>query len=204
MQGKDGLEQRTSTMSITIPSAHHNSTDPPTEIPDCVRILFLLALLAAVFCCLVCDSLSAPRRHAASTRFRGFVLLCVLLLVADVQVASSAKLRSWRTGADMNLWNVGKPSARSGHRAVTTVDGSVWMFGGRKRPFNEPDSVHVDLIKLDLETKQWIMMMPSSGAAPNARALHAMAAVGTDVYVHGGEAGRGDVSESRGKHWELT
>ena len=202
MQGKDGLEQRTSTMSITIPSAHHNSTDPPTEIPDCVRILFLLALLAAVFCCLVCDSLSAPRRHAASTRFRGVVLLCVLLLVADVQVASSAKLRSWRTGADMNLWNVGKPSARSGHRAVTTVDGSVWMFGGRKDPFFAPhrDTVHVDLIKLDLETKQWIMMMPSSGSAPSARALHAMAAVGTDVYVHGGEAGSGDVSESRGKH----
>ena len=43
-----------------------------------------------------------------------------------------------------------------------------------------------DLWKFSTDTATWETLTPSSGATPESRYCHAMAVVGTDIFIHGG------------------
>jgi N-acetylneuraminic acid mutarotase len=125
----------------------------------------------------------------------------LLLLVAGTQEVSSAKLRSWRKDSDINSWNWGLPTGRSGH-AMVTMEDTVVMFGGK---FTETEdgltkTVYSDeMFKLDIRTKQWtaIPTRQDCGSAvcwPSARSGHAMVSVGSNILLFGGETNTGEES----------
>jgi hypothetical protein len=97
---------------------------------------------------------------------------------------AAAKLRPWRQWPDVNEWAHGKPSARRSHTMATVEDGSVWIFGGIVGT-ETTGAASNELIKVDFQTKQWTNV--GTSISPKARFEHAMAAVGADIFVHGGE-----------------
>ena len=152
------------------------------------QLMKLLLVVIAMVCCCKCASkfrLPAPRKDCTLGSVMARVLLVLafvtLLLETGVGTSSSAKPRTW--WPDINPWNTGKARGLW-HTVVTTSDGSVWMFGGE----TETQQKVKDFLKLDVQTKQWTTIT-TSGASPLGRYHHAMTAVGSDIYLHGGTNG---------------
>ena len=104
--------------------------------------------------------------------------------------ASAAKPRAWNL-LPHNPWAVGSPSARNGHAAATTADGSVWLFGGALvagvdcGPRSNGDC-SAQLFKLDTQMEEWHSIDTATGLKPSARQGHGMTAVGNTLFLHGG------------------
>ena len=120
------------------------------------------------------------------------LLVCAWLLVHGV---SAAKRRTYFRQAGYNPWAEGAPDPRSSHTMATASDGSVYVFGGifTTEPAND------DLFKLDVDTGEWTLVEPLGTQRPSARYDHAMAAVGTDIYLFGGV--EGSTSPHKGCDW---
>ena len=118
------------------------------------------------------------RRAAAHHLLLGFAVV-VLALASMDSGAAAAKLRPWRQWPDLNGWAISKPSARLSQAMAATDDGNFWVFGGYSTMGES------SLFKFDVPTKQWTAMT-TSGPSPSARSGHAMAAVGDQLYLHGG------------------
>ena len=79
---------------------------------------------------------------------------------------------------------------------ATASDGSVYVFGGYENGQGKSN----DLFKLDVATGEWHLIEPLGTLRPGARNQHAMTAVGTDIYLFGGQRPLGVVdSEDSGK-----
>ncbi|KAJ7630754.1 hypothetical protein FB45DRAFT_833493 [Roridomyces roridus] len=74
------------------------------------------------------------------------------------------------------------PSPREGH-AAALVDDVIYIFGGRGVDGNDLN----DLAAFKISNQRWYMFQ-NMGPSPTGRSGHAMAAVGTKVYVLGGES----------------
>ena len=77
------------------------------------------------------------------------------------------------------------PSARHSH-AMAAVGTDIYLFGG----YSGEELV----FRLSIITKEWTMLDAAAGVtgtSPSARFDHAMAAVGTDIYLYGGSKGKG-------------
>ena len=107
-----------------------------------------------------------------------------------LSTVDAAKLRPWRD-ATANVWAEGKPSERQGHAMAAGPDGSLYVFGG--------SGSNNELYKLDMDTKEWHLITPRGSVRPSARYQHAMAAVGSDIFVFGGITDQGE--EARCACW---
>ncbi|KAG1778034.1 hypothetical protein EV702DRAFT_968580, partial [Suillus placidus] len=74
------------------------------------------------------------------------------------------------------------PSPREGH-AAAVVDDVIYIFGGRGVGSKDLG----DLAALGMSNQRWYMFQ-NMGPAPSGRSGHAMASVGTKVFVLGGES----------------
>ncbi|KAH7922871.1 galactose oxidase [Leucogyrophana mollusca] len=74
------------------------------------------------------------------------------------------------------------PSAREGH-AAAVVDDMMYVFGGRDTSGKDLG----DLSAFRISNKRWYMFQ-NMGPGPSNRSGHAMASVGTRVFVLGGES----------------
>ena len=113
-------------------------------------------------------------------------MLAVLVVILDLlSTAGAANLRPFRD-ATANVWSEGKPSERRGHATAAGPDGSLYVFGGGDGSYNN------ELYKLDLDTKEWHLITPRGSVRPSTRFGHAMAVVGSDLFVFGGASDSGE------------
>ncbi|KAF9040391.1 hypothetical protein BDZ89DRAFT_1060481 [Hymenopellis radicata] len=94
---------------------------------------------------------------------------------------------SWAFDLTTNTWSelscIGYiPSPREGH-AAALVDGVIYVFGGRGVDGKDLS----DLAAFKLSNQRWYMFQ-NMGPQPSGRSGHAMASVGTRVFVLGGES----------------
>ena len=129
------------------------------------------------------------RRAVNVTCLSSFALVSLVLLLFIVGNVSASKLRSWGKYPDLNPWSIGKPSARVRHKMVTGSDGALWSFGGVT-----PSGYSCELIKLDVETKQWTTIN-TSGVSPSARFGHTMGITDGFLWVFGGKTISGEGEE---------
>jgi hypothetical protein len=132
-------------------------------------------------------SVKQDRRAMNSTWVSSFTLISLVLLLLMVGVVSPSKIRTWDKYPDLNPWSIGKPSERSEHKMVTGSDGALWSFGGVT-----PSGYSCELIKLDVETKQWTTIN-TSGVSPSARLGHTMGNTDGFLWVFGGITDSGEV-----------
>ncbi len=130
------------------------------------------------------------RRPVRAPSFARVVFLLLFLIIGGV---SASKHRSWRKYPNRSPLFIGMPSARAGHTMVAGSDGALWFFGGLTGPDNE-QVFSKELFKFDIETKEWTTIT-TSGLSPSARCYHTMTAVGTDLWVHGGQTNSGEDDE---------
>jgi len=121
------------------------------------------------------------------------MLVCASLLVHGV---SAAKRRAILRPAGYNPWDKGKPLQTGSTTMASAPDGSIYVFGGSPSSQGRADA----LFQLDVDTGEWHLITPMGTLQPSARGAHAMAAVGTDIYLFGGviESGK-DCIWSMGK-----
>ena len=128
----------------------------------------------------------SPRTRIDKAGLHAFsMLVCAGLLVHGV---SAAKRRIILRPAGYNPWADGKPLQTGYTTMASASDGRIYVFGGSaSRAWADA------LFQLDVDTGEWHLITPMETLQPSARLNHAMAAVGTDIYLFGGftESGKG-------------
>ena len=90
------------------------------------------------------------------------------------------------------------PSARSKH-AITAVGTDIYLNGGRHIYPHLFGTMNFTMFRYSTITMEWTMLDAAAGVtgmSPSARWDHAMAAVGTDIYLFGETEYSG-----KGCHW---
>jgi hypothetical protein len=166
---------------------------PCLTSPPCFAVVLFFGMILCLFVgvCQAQNSEDVPvkqdRRAVNTTWVSSFALVSLVLLLFIVGDVSASKFRSWGKYPDLNPWSIGKPSERCKHTMVTDSDGALWVFGG-----DRPGSGYFgDLLKLDVETKQWTTIT-TSGVSPSARSGHTMVTTDGRLWVFGGSTLSGD------------
>ena len=122
----------------------------------------------------------SPRTRIDKAGLHAFsMLVCAGLLVHGV---SAAKRRIILRPAGYNPWADGKPLQTGYTTMASASDGRIYVFGGSaSRAWADA------LFQLDVDTGEWHLITPMETLQPSARLNHAMAAVGTDIYLFGGK-----------------
>ena len=180
LKGSGGTELWKKNFALNTPELSMCQEFAPDVASGTHLVLLFLLLVGLVHGRRTWDVKSTSRKHVVL-----FLFLCVCSaaqLVPSGVGVQAIKLRSWNdisTNA-YNLWNINKPSARTGVRMVKGADGSIYMFGGKVGEIRQND-----IFKLDMETHEWVKIT-TSGQTPNVRTDHAMSSLGYDIYLFGG------------------
>ena len=115
-------------------------------------------------------------------------------MVADAHAHAFAGISDelWRFSTAAGTWELletpagaAKPSARGGH-AMAAVGDELYLVGG------QPDWISDELWRYSTTHGTWeLLETPAKGAKPSARSDLAMAAVGSELYLHGGRLSNG-------------
>jgi hypothetical protein len=126
----------------------------------------------------------------------GRLVLAVVAVAVLIQLLSTVGAAKPRPFRDVNvMWAEGKLSVRRSHAMAAGPDGSIYGFGGQI--LVSGTAATSDLFQLDLDTKEWRIIEPQGMVKPSRRWGHGMVAVGSDLYVFGGEIDQGDTRRLR-------
>jgi hypothetical protein len=159
-----------------------------TTIEDVLDAGHVVSFLFAAVCGF--SVFAVPRGVYVRARFgkvwpgTTMLLVCAAAMIL-LRGASAAKLRRiWRQPG-YNSWSEDRPTGRWSHATVKGPDGSVYLYGG----FGDGASFSDELFQLDVDIGEWNKIQPLGTVRPSARGFHAMSAVGTDLYLFGGNTG---------------
>ena len=86
------------------------------------------------------------------------------------------------------------PIPRVAH-AQATIGNKIYVFGGQSVGTVKAESVLNDLYYFDVKTETWTEVSANGGNVPASRSFHAMASVGSSLFVFGGCGDNGRLSD---------